>query len=59
MKKYKTVDGDIKVGDYFIAFGVIGRCTEVDNKYSESVGYNSKETKWTSAEHCNKIEFIN
>ena len=59
MKKYKTVDGNIEVGDYFVAFGVIGKCTEVDDKYPESVGINSKETKWTSGGHCDKIEFIN
>ena len=58
MLNYKLVEGDIEVGDYFVAFGVIGKCTEVDKKYLECIGYNSIETKWTSGEHCDKIEFI-
>tara|TARA_R110000796_G_C14370742_1_gene413979 strand:+ start:142 stop:324 length:183 start_codon:yes stop_codon:yes gene_type:complete len=59
MGKYKKVESEIEVGDYFAAFGVIGKCTEVDKKHNpDEPNYNSKETKWTVGKHCDKIEFI-
>lgn len=53
MTNYKIVKDEITIDDYFIAFGVIGKCTEVD-RYS----VNSKETKWTGRRDCQKIIFI-
>ena len=58
-RKYMIVDGAIGVDDWFIAFGVLGKCTEVDKKYCpDKPNYNSKETKWTCGEDCHKVEFI-
>jgi hypothetical protein len=59
MRNYRIVEGKIEVDDWFVAFGVIGKCTEVDKTYDQNEpNYNSKETKWTCGKHCKKIEFI-
>jgi len=55
--KYEILEGEIKLGDHFIAFGVIGKCTEVDNSNIDESNYNSKETKWTSGTDCKKIKY--
>ena len=55
-KKYIIVDGEIKVGDSFIAFGKIDICTKVDKEYNPNEpNYYGEKSKWTVGTDCKKI----
>jgi len=57
IKKYIIVDGEIKVGDSFIAFGKIDVCTKVDKNYNPNEpNYYGEKSKWTIGKDCKKIK---
>ena len=56
LDNYTITGGEINVGDYFVAYGIVGKCTEVDDYDPHNINYDSEETKWTCGTACEKVE---